>query len=569
MKKSGNMTYKAVGCLFVAALLLLTVQVTPLLWSQQLLWLEYVTIGGCLLMAISSLFLRTNCQLTVMDILVTVWWGYVCLRAYLQVSYPCSYEVTVNTILYILYVLLRFSFSVVPLRDDILEHLIMLTTFIEVGLGIWQFCVGGSLHPFYPITGSFYNPGPYAAYVAIGMSVAFVELAELKGEAKYYVYRKKIYLLLLILGMLVLVVAGSRGALISFLVVASWKYRKLVRQYLTCLVIVGMCLGSILLYAKFGSGMGRLLIWYLSGRLIVDNGLLGTGIGSFRGEYGHALFRHFSHPSYADCFAHYADVTDFAFCDLLQVGVEQGWIGILLCFSIVILAIHSWGKSAHGMFAALLAMLVFSLFSYPFQLLPFQILGVIILAKMPSKKGIRLHFPWRKSLVCFLIIALFCWQGINFTRHYVNARLASHDATVSIHAAYINDCYPLLEYCSEDKDFLFCFAKMLQTAGRYVDSNSILTRGTKVSNDPMFWILMGNNYKAMRLYDEAVVCYDRANYTLPNRLYPLFQKMKLFSEIGKKQQAKSCAKVLLIRKPKVRSSATKQMCEEARAVLNR
>ncbi len=114
-------------------------------------------------MAISSLFLRTNCQLTVMDILVTVWWGYVCLRAYLQASYPCSYEVTVNTILYILYVLLRFSFSVVPLRDDILEHLIMLTTFIEVGLGIWQFCVGGSLHPLYPITGSFYNPGPYAA----------------------------------------------------------------------------------------------------------------------------------------------------------------------------------------------------------------------------------------------------------------------------------------------------------------------------------------------------------------------------------------------------------------------
>lgn len=44
---------------------------------------------------------------------------------------------------------------------------------------------------------------------------------------------------------------------------------------------------------------------------------------------------------------------------------------------------------------------------------------------------------------------------------------------------------------------------MLQADGRYVDSNFVLMQGTKVSNDPMFWVLMGNNLKAMRLYDEA------------------------------------------------------------------
>lgn len=44
--------------LFVMALLLLTLQVTPVLWSQQLVWLEYLVVGGCLVMAISSLFLK-------------------------------------------------------------------------------------------------------------------------------------------------------------------------------------------------------------------------------------------------------------------------------------------------------------------------------------------------------------------------------------------------------------------------------------------------------------------------------------------------------------------------------
>lgn len=69
-----------------------------------------------------------------------------------------------------------------------------------MGLGIWQLGVGKSLHPLFPVTGSFYNPGPYAAYVAIGMSVALVQLAELRKEARYYYYRKVAYLLLWCLG---------------------------------------------------------------------------------------------------------------------------------------------------------------------------------------------------------------------------------------------------------------------------------------------------------------------------------------------------------------------------------
>ena len=64
-------------------------------------------------------------------------------------------------------------------------------------------------------------------------------------------------------------------------------------------------------------------------------------IGSFKGEYGQALFHFFSQSSQADYFAHYVDVTDYTFCDLLQVGVEQGLIGILLCLTLIVLAIHT------------------------------------------------------------------------------------------------------------------------------------------------------------------------------------------------------------------------------------
>ena len=557
-----------ISSLFVVALLLLTLQVTPVLWPQQLVWLEYLAIGGCLLLTIGSFSLRTNCQFTMTDILVTLWWIYVLCNAYFRSDYPCSYEITVYSVLYGIYVLLRFLFSVAPLRDELLEYLIMAACFFEAAWGIWQLCTGCSLHPLFPVTGSFYNPGPYAAYVAIGMSMALVRLADLKKDTKSYEYRKSAYLLLLVLGMFILMIARSRGALVSLVIVAFWKYRGMLRKYLLYLSVVGICLGAILLYAKFGSAMGRLLIWYLSGGMIVENGLFGSGIGSFRGQYGQALSLFFSQPSHVDSFARYADVTDYAFCDLLQVGVEQGWMGVLLCLSLVVLSIRAWVRNAHGMFAALLALFVFSWFSYPFQLLPFQILGVILLAKMSNGQNVFFCMSWRKTICLSFVVLIFCWLSIGFTRRHVDAKLASLDATKYIHAAYIHDCYPLLEYCSEDKSFLFGFAKMLQSDGRYMDSNSMLLRGTKVSNDPMFWVLMGNNLKAMRLSDDAVVCYDRASGMLPNRLYPLYQKMKLYQEIGKVQQAKRCAHLLLERKPKVQSSATRQMFDEAYEMLN-
>ena len=252
------------------------------------------------------------------------------------------------------------------------------------------------------------------------MSVALVQLAELRKQARYYYYRKVAYLLLLVFGTFVLLIAGSRGALLSLFVVAFWKYGRLIRRYLGYLIVVGFSLGTVLLYAKFGSVMGRLVIWYLSGKLIAENCLFGAGIGSFKGEYGQALFHFFSQSSQADYFAHYVDVTDYAFCDLLQVGVEQGLIGILLCLTLIVLAIHTMSRNTHGLFAALLALLVFSLFSYPFQLLPFQILGVVLLAKIPMVPVRCLCLTWRKYLCLSLVLVMLGWQGIGFARTHVN-----------------------------------------------------------------------------------------------------------------------------------------------------
>ena len=108
-----------------------------------------------------------------------------------------------------------------------------------------------------------------------------------------------------------------------------------------------------MLYAKFGSAMGRVVIWYQSLSLIAQHGVFGSGIGSFCGEYGETLRLFFSEQSHVDAFAAYADVVDYAFCDILQVGVEQGWIGLLLALLIVALVLRSERGTSKGMFACM------------------------------------------------------------------------------------------------------------------------------------------------------------------------------------------------------------------------
>ena len=476
-----------------------------------------------------------------------------------MVTYSC---------LFALYLLLRLVYSYFSIDERFIENLILLATSYEIVLGLWQFSSGSSLHPLYRITGSFYNPGPYAAYVAMGLSVVVARLATHNPLVKSDRYIKGVYLLLLFVGMMVLAISGSRGALLALLVVVVWQYWQFVRKYKWYVLLAIIAVGCILLYAKFGSAMGRIVMWYLSLSLITHHGMLGSGIGSFCGEYGEALRLFFSEQSHVNTFAAYADVTDYAFCDILQVGVEQGWIGLLFVLLIVSLVLRSGRVTSKVLFACMLALFVFSLFSYPFQLLPFQVIGVILLAKVSD--GVTKEFCLSKKAIGGLLalMSLFSWVSLDFTQKHVEAREASQKSVLFSDAVFIKENYQLLDLCCQDKNFLFGFSKMLQSAGRYMDSNAMLLKGIKISNDPMFWVLMGNNFRSMEMLDDAIKCYDVADEMLPNRLYPLYKKMLLWQERGNVTQAKKCAGELLHRVPKRSSSAVKDMQAEACRILN-
>lgn len=87
------------------------------------------------------------------------------------------------------------------------------------------------------------------------------------------------------------------------------------------------------------------------------------------------------------------------------------------------------------------------------------------------------------------------------------------------------------------------------------------------SSDPMFYVLIGNNYKDMKHYDLAEKSYYKAFSVMPNRLYPLYQLMLLYQESGNVIKAKAMAKRVIEMKPKIDSQATRQMKEKAQLLL--
>ena len=88
-----------------------------------------------------------------------------------------------------------------------------------------------------------------------------------------------------------------------------------------------------------------------------------------------------------------------------------------------------------------------------------------------------------------------------------------------------------------------------------------------VSSDPMFHVVMGNNYRALRAYKEAEESYKTAFDMGPNKMYPLYQLLQLYIELKNERDARKMAQRIVDFKPKIRSNATDEMQQFARNYL--
>ena len=554
------MRYKILAILCILFILWFTIQPVEMNWTDTYLRLTEVVCGVAIIAVLMFIWRKQQMILSSIDTIVFLWFVYATLRAYATPVYPCANFCLRAMQMLSLYIAARLLFSSVTISERVLVIGILFCAGYEILVGVGQLFSGNSRHFLYALSGTFLNPGPYSAFIAMGL-VMSCQL-------------KKGYWLPTLFATL-LPATWSRAALVSAAIcigIIYWEQWKRWRWWICTgglLVLVG------LYFLKQGSADGRSIIYLISLLCISRAPVFGSGIGSFCHQYaeGMAAFS-VQHPMFN---FQSADVTTNAYNCLLQIGVEQGLLGMTLALALVALVLVKLNKAGKTLGMGLLCLLIFSMFSYPFDQLPYQIIFVMMTAYAGTDvKKVTIPKKWHMLFQCYIAPAALCGCAIllsAFNHRQIKERMEAESVYRMMagvrHPAFLADYYELLPLMLSNEHFLFDFAKILSADGRYNDSNGILRLGSLISSDPMFYIIQGNNYREMGFYQEAEQAYMKAFNSMPNRLYPLYQLMLLYEKMGDTEKTSNIAQRVMMFDEKVASPATKEIKRKAYKIFNK
>lgn len=290
-----------------------------------------------------------------------------------------------------------------------------------------------SHHNLFKMTGSFFNPGPYAGYLVSGLPVAVCfylfrnnlksfHLADSKQHEQqkpqepqttnhkqetsliHAVLYEYIPLIVIITVLLVLPASKSRAAwlgaivAVGYLLFLRYSIKDLFQKYFNTrfkkagvmLILMIMVAGGVsgVYYLKKDSADGRLFIWKITTRIIRDKPVSGHGYGQFAAHYMNYQADYFRQNRGSDE-ASIAGNNIYAFNEFLRISSETGIIGLFLSLAVLFCAICRKLRediSVSGRIliytarAGIIAIIVFGCFSYPGEILPIKMNLVLFLA---------------------------------------------------------------------------------------------------------------------------------------------------------------------------------------------
>lgn len=542
-------------------------------WSQAEMMMAYMLPALCLWAVLCSISGKEKLKVTLLDTIVAFWGIYYFFRVWLGGEFPCATQFIKDASGFILYFALKFILARHPVSPLCLIAPIMLFGFYEAVTGLCQMFDGTSRHYLYMLTGTFLNPGPYSAYLLIAIVTGLTARHCLTDFVKKmppltHRYVFGLYYLALSLPVILLPATWSRAAIIALAAVCLWYFRNYYWRWRY--VVWGICLVALvaLYFIKQGSADGRILIWTASLVSLRHNLWTGAGIGGFRHSCAEGIAELFAANPDNKLLA-MGGVSEYAFCDLLKILAEQGLVGAILCVAVAAVIMYNLKHWSTPLFYATGALLIFSLFSYPFEQYPYRVVFIVIAA---ASDRVLYLTDMRRGLRIATSVAGIAMgaASVYLANEAVDRRNADKEAAFfadMCHTTFINDYYELLPKENDNPRFLFKFAKTLGEAGRYNESNAVLRQGALISNDPMFYVLQGNNYSDMRYYDLAEKAYQKAYSVMPNRLYPLYKLMLLYQDIHQYDKMRDMAQAILRTRPKVASPATEDIINKAKELI--
>lgn len=494
----------------------------------------------------------------------------------------------------VLWFTISYSLKKYPILNHYFLLVLISTGFIEAIWGIRQlYGWSYSNHSLFRLTGSFFNPGPYSGYLSIILPISLGLL--LKQSSRNIVYYFAITCILAII--LVLPAGKSRSAWIAATFSCFWVYimyrlnwewvKKNWIQYKKR-YLISCIIGYILLFGGFSylytfkkdSADGRFLMWKITAKAIQKQPFTGTGLGGFPAVYAETQAEYMTSGKATEGEKLVAGCPEYAFNEYLQIGLEQGIWGLFLFIIWLVIIFYKGIKNKrYACCGGIIALAIFAFSSYPLQLPEFWVvlifLGVMCITPNPNQrnKPEPNRNEWYKQIfligVAILGIIVF-WEQKDYYKAYQKWNKAQMFYNNKAYEAALEVYEPLYPLLKHKPEFLFEAAQSLSKTGRYEKANEYLERAILLSSDPMLYYVMAKNEQCLGEYRQAEKHLLHAIDILPERIYPYYLLMNLYTEPSYFQPAKLKMAIdsVLTKKPKVESTAIKEMKEKARKMLN-
>ena len=419
-------------------------------------------------------------------------------------------------------------------------------------------------HIGFALTGPFDNPGPSGGFVAVLLAVSASWTASVWSDAWKEGWRKGVsWRVWMLRGVVTLsVLACVCGALV---VAASWSRTAWVGLAVALLVFLlrekplagkirpgkkgaaAIALILILLAAgaflmKKDSALGRLHIWHMEARVIAEHPLKGVGKEYYLGAYGDIQMEYFRVKDRPALIQRVAGCPEYAFNEYLKYGMMYGIGGLLLSLALaaVVITILLRGRSPFAYGALVYA--VFAFGSYPLSLWQFRLLGLALLAAalLTVLRNHKIAFLTAVAVTMILspIVIVKTVKDEEARRETEDQiRYPGQLSAMGYYEEALEEYSHLTEEIKWNYRALYDYGYALFKTGRYAEATEVLSRGSRLSSDPMFHVIAGRCLEEEGKKEEAEREYLHAHWMVPCRLYPLVLLMEMYGGQGRTKEA--------------------------------
>jgi O-antigen polymerase len=569
---------KFLSCTFQAGLILLILQLpfsflsVPFLvrisQSVQSAWLVIGVLGIMMLIMLMQPIHRLG--ITFIDVAIILYIGFLLILQFARTATPVDPLFLAESGVTILAFLF---FRLTPKKGlFLLLGMVALSSLIQAVLGILQFV---NAHPFYSestgITGSFFNPGPFAGYLLLSIPAALAvylypgQTGKLP-ESSWLIPKIKSIALTIYLTIVCIAIVLSKsraawlGLFISLLFFVATIYKTKAKLVWTNfrgivkLLTLFISMGSVLFLAwmlydwKPDSAQGRMLIWRNSVNMIAGHPLSGVGLNQFQAHYMNQQADYFKINPTSDAIR-LADNTIYPFNTFLKLITEQGLLAVIPVCLILFAVFYSKSRQPARMNpqlaairAGLIGLIVFSLFSYPEAILPIRVhacLFVAILAgyQAPVLREVTApHFvnanPWlRKGLILVLGVSLLVFLAGKLSE----TTRGTHQWSIALkkfNRDHPDEALLLMEraFPALGGNGIFCsiYGGMLEQATRPHEAIEVLNRAEILMPTTNVLISQAECLLQLQDYPQAEQKLRRAQLMIPSRIKPTYLLVKMY-----------------------------------------